>query len=76
MAFHMSTVYAASTDLSSALLSSPQSKDKKIKMAFAGILTDADITAALAACQGRPLPGHRDTLCVPQLTYQLGCHVA
>lgn len=33
-------------DLSSALL--PQ-----LKMAFAGILTEADITAALAACQGK-----------------------
>lgn len=26
----------------------------QLKMAFAGILSDADITAALAACQGKP----------------------
>lgn len=50
-----------SSDLSSALLSSVQ-REKKSKMAFAGILTDADITAALAACQGRTPPHHRETL--------------
>lgn len=54
--FHWSVLWSV---LCSPLLSP---KRKKIKMAFAGILTDADITAALAACKGRTPPHHRETL--------------
>lgn len=67
MAFNHDADTAVSTvsaELSSDLLCSPllSPKRKNSKMAFAGILTDANITAALAACQGRTPPHHRGTL--------------